>query len=197
MAGWLFVVVGHMAVCLLFYGLVGTAVGPTSSQKASLVVLPLLAGGAAYGLSVLGRWRRVVVAASLVVLMAWSAIPMVHVVLDRDKGYSWLGEVVLAAEGEPSPVIMARKPWRVWEDAGFQAIQAPNDGLDTVVKVAGKFGATHLLLRYAAERPALSGIYDGTHDDVRFDMIAENEGHRLFLLHLDSREQVDGLLRGK
>jgi len=191
---WYGMAAGHLVVCLLFYSLVGTEVGPKSALKASVVALPLLAGGGAVGISLLRGWHRVGIAVAMLGVMVWAAIPMVDVVGSRNKDYAWIGEAIQA---DQSIVVMSRKPWRVWEDAGLAAIQLPNDGLAAIVAAAEKFEATHLHLRFAEEREALSGIYGGMISDPRFELIATTGSHRLYSLHLKTVNLTDGIPDGQ
>jgi 4-amino-4-deoxy-L-arabinose transferase-like glycosyltransferase len=197
LSGWFVVGLGHLVVCWMFYSFVGTEVGPTSAPKASLVALPLLAGVGASGLSVMSGRRRVVVASLLLFLIAWSAIPMVQLVRNRYMDHAWVGEAVLAGSGEGTPVVMSRKPWRIWEDVGLGAIQLPNDDLEDIVAAAEEFGANYLLLRFAAEREALAGIYSGTQFDPRFEWMAESGSQKLFLLHVDKLDKEEGGPNGR
>ena len=67
-------------------------------------------------------------------------------------------------------VVMTRIPWEVHLTTRYKAVQIPNDDLDTILAVAGRYRANYLLL--PAERKALAGLYEGTVVDARFPLVA-------------------------
>jgi hypothetical protein len=71
-------------------------------------------------------------------------------------------------------VIMTRDPWEVHHATGYRALQIPNDDLATILAVARRYGATHLLL--PAPRAALAGLYRGEATDERFRLVGTIPG---------------------
>ena len=186
----------YLAVLVAFYGLLATEIGRMGSLvRSSLVTLPFLAAAAARGVQALeGRLTlrklaRLRGAGSLALMTAVlvCAVPglneAVRVACERDLDTAWIADAIQPSAAHPV-VVMSRKPWQVYEQTGFAALQIPNDDLETVFRAAITYGASHLHLRNGTDREALAAIYDGSQADDRLELIAVRGAQRLYRLAL-------------
>lgn len=70
-------------------------------------------------------------------------------------------------------ILMTRHPWEVYHTTRRRCVQIPSEDLDTILHVARRYGVTHLLISEPHLRPALAGIYDGSQQDRRIQLVAQ------------------------
>lgn len=86
-----------------------------------------------------------------------------------------VGEDARTHGEEPADaVIMSRDVWDVYEGTGLRGVMIPNNDLQTILSVAGHYGADYMLL--PAPRKALEDIYIGHTPDPRFVFVGAIEG---------------------
>lgn len=66
-------------------------------------------------------------------------------------------------------ILMTRNPWEVHYSTGFKTMQIPNNDLDTIYKVAKRYGANYLIL--PGQRPELDCLLNGSCFDSRFEKL--------------------------
>ncbi|MFT5477847.1 MAG: hypothetical protein ACI8Y8_003201 [Planctomycetota bacterium] len=173
--------VALLALQILFYGAVGTAVATEGAfLKAGLALVPFLI---VVGFDALDRC----VPWSWVTLLAMVALgfPQVEDCLGRARKkveiHNDIGRQVQAlhgaveasrAPGDPEPVLMTRHPWELHTSTGYGAVQVPNDDLETILEVARRYGVTHIVL--PVPRSGLS-LAEAT-ADPRFELAARLPG---------------------
>lgn len=129
------------------------------------------------------RWLVGVLVGVLVGLFGWQGITQVRGLLREEaqqrRQMTALHTVLEADESLGREiVVMTRHPWQLTYATGYRTIQIPNNDLPTILAVADQYGATHLLLtRHAARvRSALGGVYAGTEQDGRLELVARLGG---------------------
>jgi hypothetical protein len=90
----------------------------------------------------------------------------------RDQEYETIGEWLADAGLEDSTVMVGNAPGFTWH-TGQPAIAIPNDPLDIVLTVAGRYGADYLVLDETRPRPT-DGLY------------ADEESHARLILRLET-----------
>ena len=158
-------------------------------DRALLAALPIVGAGVALGVMGLSQKYRLAVASVLVlaflVLGAETAKVKLQGLNDLERTYSWVGNVVhqdARDNGEASPIVMSRKPWRVFEISNVDALQIPYADKETILQYADRFGVTHIHLTDNTQRPSLQALYRGTETDEMFILIADRGNHKVFRL---------------
>ncbi len=151
----LLALLAFLALQIAFYGLVATVVASHGSfQRVTLALLPFLA---LVGLNGLDRWLPwTVVNAALLLGLCLPRVGGSDVLAQQklrlNGGLAARCESLHVAledtlrPGDPPPVLMTRNPWELHLTRGYGAVQIPTDGLPTVLRVAERYGVTHLVL---------------------------------------------------
>ncbi len=172
-----------LGMAWLFYGIVTPFLSQAGSfKKAYLAVLPFLVVGGAGMVERYVRPKGVLWA--VVVLAIISIVPHTFDAVRDDFALNRSYAAHVAAIGralddiqagmERELILMTRHPWSIQLGPGYRAIMVPQDDLETILAVADRYGATHILL--PAPREALAGIYDGSASHPRLRLAVEVEG---------------------
>jgi hypothetical protein len=93
---------------------------------------------------------------------------------DRDRGYAEIGDWLKVQGAAQSIVMVGNAPGFTWH-AGHKAIAIPNEPLDTIVEVAGRYGARYLVLDGARPRTT-DRLYRGEETDPGLSLSYTVEG---------------------
>ena len=168
-----------------FYVLVATFPGSAGGfQRSFLALTPFcVVLAVAFFESVIPkRWMGMVGLALFLLLCGFQSIQASRLLINRNavmgKQLHAIRQIVAydaaARNLTDDVVIMTRNPWQVHLATGFKTIQIPNDDLETIYRVATKYGADYMIL--PAPRLALTPIADGTVKDERFQLVPINTG---------------------
>lgn len=144
----------------VFYSMIGDAVASQGAfRKAALAIMPLFVGLGLDGIwHAGGRFSRAGPWIGLAATLALIA-PRISNSMERAgrkvRYCNDIGAQVRALRdeleatlrpGDPRPVLMSRHPWELHTSTGYGAVQVPNDGLETIIEVAQRYGVTHIVL---------------------------------------------------
>jgi hypothetical protein len=87
---------------------------------------------------------------------------------DRDRGYSAVASWLREHDVGQSVVMVGNAPGFTWH-TGHPAIAVPNEPLDTILEVAGRYGAQYLVLDSARPRTT-DGLYAGEMASPEFSL---------------------------
>ncbi|NJN65845.1 MAG: hypothetical protein HC884_03575 [Chloroflexaceae bacterium] len=178
-----------LGILILFFAFVATFPGIGSFFRSGVALVPFLCVIAIDTIHRRVPSQRFAIALVVILLVFTGGRSMVkaHTML-RDA--ATMAEQLEAVEavirddasqsGQEPIVIMTRLPWQVYHSMRLPVIQIPNDDLETIYDVAGRFRATYLLL--PAPREALWPLYTGEVEDRRFRLVASvpNSGFKVF-----------------
>ncbi|UCE01469.1 MAG: glycosyltransferase family 39 protein [Candidatus Latescibacterota bacterium] len=161
-----------------FYVIIGTAVAEWAFWRTIPAMAPFLLVAVASGIerSTPNRKTAIALVGLLVLLFACQGVQSARARIQRDNRIA--SELVrvrdvldelAAAMPEQELVVMTRDPWEVYHWTRRRSVQIPNDDLDTILEVADRCGATHLLL--PAPREALNTIYAEERQDARLQLV--------------------------
>ena len=172
-------------------------------------LLPFFFAAAGPGLEIALRWvakrRR-----GWHVRQAWSVFAMGMIVLavliqadalwradvykgawnDRDQGYAEIGDWLDAQRAGQSIVMVGNAPGFTWH-TGHKAISIPNEPLNTILEVAGRYGVRYLVLDRARPRTT-DRLYLGEEADPRLSLryTIEGDGEVLQVYEITGLGQV-------
>jgi hypothetical protein len=162
-----------------FYVTIGAAVGEWAFGRTIPALAPFLLVAVAHGIERCTPSRETAIAlvALLALTFACQGVQSARARIQRDNRIA--GELtrlrdvldeLATAMPERELVVMTRDPWEVYHWTRRRSIQIPNDDLDTILEVADRYGATHLLL--PAPREGLKTIYAEEQWDARLQLAA-------------------------
>jgi hypothetical protein len=93
---------------------------------------------------------------------------------DRNRGYAEIGDWLEVQGAGQSIVMVGNAPGFTWH-TGHMAIAIPNEPLDTILKVAGRYGARYLVLDGTRPRTT-DRLYQGEEADPRLSLRYTIEG---------------------
>jgi len=108
---------------------------------------------------------------------------------DRDRGYSEIADWLMGQDAGQAIVMVGNAPGFTWH-SGLMAIAVPNEPLDTIVDVAGRYGARYLVLDAARPRTT-DRLYEGeeTHPGLLLRYTVEGGDGPLQLYEIVGRQQ--------
>jgi len=101
---------------------------------------------------------------------------------NQDRGYAEIGDWLKAQGSGQSIVMVGNAPGFTWH-TGHKAIAIPNEPLDTILKVAGRYGARYLVLDGARPRTT-DRLYRGKETDpglsLRYTIEGDDEALQVY-----------------